>query len=276
MRSSVTKRLGRLATTTRLEASLTVGLALVVGILNVLGIAKGQVVSATTLGVLALLCWDVYDSRQRLHSLGATVREFTRQAGRSGSGAPAPLVAIGAAAREEAATTKEVAAEIGVIGVTLNRTIRSWMSDLEQGLRAGARIRVAVIDPTERATSEAARRNGLPGAAAMFAHRVQPTVDLLRHLSSIPGVSGRIEVRFLPFVPGYGMTFMDDGTGDGVVIVDLYSHSPSGPEALITVTARRQPALHDHFRTEFERLWESGRITESDAARAKKPSTRAL
>jgi hypothetical protein len=72
-------------------------------------------------------------------------------------------------------------------------------------------------------------------------------------------VGGRVEVRFLPFVPAHGLMLLDPGRSNGIIYVDVYSHSSASGDAVFTVQPGRDGHWYEHFQTEFERVWESGR-----------------
>ncbi|MEU8661441.1 DUF5919 domain-containing protein [Actinoplanes philippinensis] len=157
------------------------------------------------------------------------------------------------------------AIDIGIIGVTLNRTVRNHAARLRECVRRGGTVRVAVIDPDGAVIQEAARRSGMPGAVEIFAHRLQPTLDLLAGLAAADG-PGRVEVRLLDFVPAVGILAVDAGRAHGHLHVDIYSHSSGEREPVLTLHAARDQVWYQHFRDEFERIWASGRVLRREPA----------
>lgn len=151
------------------------------------------------------------------------------------------------------------------MGVTLNRTIRNNFGVLERRMAAGASVRVALIEPDSLTSKEASRRDGRSGEdAGVFENRLRPTIDALRHLASLPYAEGRLEVRFLDFVPAFGLTIVDRGTDEPTLTVDIYSHGPTAPEVAITLRSAWSPELYHHFCDEFERIWSRGRSVRAE------------
>ena len=150
------------------------------------------------------------------------------------------------------------ATEIGIIGVTLNRTVRNHASALRACLRRGGAVRIAVIDPGGAVLGEAARRSTAPEAAEIFAHRLRPTLALLDDVARTAG-DGRLEVRLLNFVPAFGLLTVDRRRPDGRLHVDIYSHAFGGTEPALTLEAGRDHLWYHHFLGEFDQIWAAGR-----------------
>ena len=133
-----------------LDLIATLVVSLTVAALDLLNLAGGPLLSAATLATLGVLAAGALHSRFQVSEL----IELTRQvvdpppAGRllrsSTSGADAELTG---------------ASEIDIVGVTLNRTVRTHAAALAQCLRRGGTVRVAVIDPRGEVLGEAARRS---------------------------------------------------------------------------------------------------------------------
>jgi hypothetical protein len=190
-------------------------------------------------------------------SLATRSQMHAVSAGLAGLAAPSTdrLLAVSASGAD---ADLGAARDIGIIGVTLNRTVRNQMTALQQCVRRGGTVRVAVIDPAGDVTAEAARRSTAPGSPEVFVHRLRPTLDLLARLAATPG-PGRVEIRLLDFVPAFGL-LMVDGTGpDGHLRVDVYSHRFGGREPALQLLAGRDPAWYPHFAAEFEQIWATGR-----------------
>jgi hypothetical protein len=143
--------------------------------------------------------------------------------------------------------------------VTLSRTLRNLVDELQRRAVAGAVVKVALIDPTGSAADEVARRSTIPSRAEMYRNRLRSSVDLLRELAETPGAAGRIEVRFLDFVPAFGLLLIDPQSPGGRIHVDIYSHSSASGDAVFTVLPHRDGEWFQHFQTEFDSIWDHGR-----------------
>jgi len=232
-----------------LDLIATLVVSLTVAALDLLNLAGGPLLSAATLATLGVLAAGALHSRFQVSEL----IELTRQvvdpppAGRllrsSTSGADAELTG---------------ASEIDIVGVTLNRTVRTHAAALAQCLRRGGTVRVAVIDPRGEVLGEAARRSTAPDAAQIFAHRLRPTLDLLDELATTHG-GGRLEVRLLDFVPAFGLLAVNGRRPDGRLQVDFYTHTFGGPEPALALRSGRDHPWYQHFLGELEQIWGAGR-----------------
>jgi len=240
-----------LATGENLELYATVLLAFVLAVLGVLNAVSDQVLIAATLATLALLATGSLGSRRRVEDLSKLVH--ARQAGEVSAAA---FFAKGKPGLREQV---RAAQDIKILGVTLSRTIRDLIDELQECLREGAVIKVALIDLTTDAPAQAATRSTISGQPGVFENRLRPTVDLLIELARTPGATGSVEVRFLPFVPAFGLVLLDTQRSQGRIYVDIYSHKSAGGDAVFNLTAHRDGLWYPHFEGEFERVWEVGR-----------------
>lgn len=241
---------------TDVEAYITVVVALAVCVLNLVDVVDSKIVSAATLSILALLSFDAFTGRRLARRAESAVQELTRAVNGVRRSAPHQVDLV-----TEPTTWcgLDRARDVRLVGVTLARTVRSHLSELERCLAAGGTVRMVIIDPTSTAGSEAARRNGLPDGAEVFEHRLRPTIDLLRYLATRGQETGRLEVRCVPFVPSFGIVMVDPESTHGTVTVDVYSHRPGGREPSLALTPDGDPQWYRHFRSEFDQIWASAR-----------------
>lgn len=240
--------MGRIWQSLDLVATLVVSLT--VGTLGMLNLADGPIVSGAILTALGILAAGTLHSRDRMDDL----LKLTRQ--RLVDRPPADRLLRSSTSGADADLTG--ATEIGIIGVTLNRTVRNHASAIRQCVRRGGTVRIAVIDPRGEVLGEAARRSTTPDAAEIFAHRLRPTLDLLEDVAATPG-GGRLEVRLLSFVPAFGLLTVNGRRPDGRLQVDIYSHAFGGTEPALTLEAGRDHVWYQHFLGEFDQIWAAGR-----------------
>ncbi|MET8610468.1 hypothetical protein [Streptomyces misionensis] len=233
-----------------LEIYTTALLSLVLAVLGVLGTVGGEVLAAATLATLALLASGMLGSRRQVAKLTAEVRARGR-----GEPPVEDFLGKGKAGLLEV----RVAQDIRIVGVTLSRTLRDLVDELQRRAVAGAVVKVALIDPAGSAPDEVARRSTIPDRAGMYRNRLRSSVDLLRELAETPGTEGRVEVRFLDFVPAFGLVLLDPQRPGGRIYVDIYSHSSASGDAVFTVLPHRDGEWFQHFQTEFDSVWEHGR-----------------
>jgi hypothetical protein len=240
-----------------LDLVVTLVVALTVGVLGTLNVVSDSVLAGATLATLGVLALGTLIARLQMQSLAATNVELVGFARRHLAEPPSAdrLLTVSTSGVD---VDLACAGDIGIIGVTLNRTIRNHIGALQQCVRRGGTARIAVIDPAGGVTAEAARRSTMPGSADIFAHRLVPTLDLLRELAAMPGL-GRVEIRLLGFVPAFGLLMVDGPQPHGHVHVDIYSHAFGGQEPALVVRAGRDQVWYQHFVAEFEQIWSAGR-----------------
>jgi hypothetical protein len=234
-----------------LEIYATGVLSLVLAVLGVLGVVASVVLAAAILATLALLAGGMLESRRQVGDLSALVRA-------RGSG---QVSALDFLTGDKPGLIEEVrgAQDIRIVGVTLSRTLRNLVDKLRRCAASGAVIKVALMDPTTTAPVEAARRSTVPYQSGVFENRLRPSIDLLRDLVSTPGVAARVEVRFLPFVPAFGLVLLDPQQIAGHIYVDIYSHSSATGDAVFSLFPHRDGQWYQHFQAEFDRIWVFGR-----------------
>lgn len=251
------------------DLSLTALVAVVVGVLGMLDLAGAAVVTAATLATLGVVAAAVLAARLQMSRLNATTAELAALA-RQGLDGPPSADRLLSVSRSGLDADLRAAAEIAISGVTLSRTLRNHLTELRACLQRGGVVRIAVIDPAGGVIDEAARRSTIPDSPEIFAHRLRPTVDLLRELAAC-AVPGRLEVRLLDFVPAVGLLMIDPEEPHGQVQVDIYSHRFAAPEPTLPLHAARDHVWYRHFRREFEQIWSAGRpalaTTGADAER---------
>lgn len=240
-----------LATGENLELYTTVLLALTLAALGMFDFVSDKVLVAATLATLALLATGTLGSRRRVADLSELVR--ARQVGE--------ISAETFFAKDKPGLREQVCAarDIRILGVTLSRTVRNVVDELQQGIREGAVVKVALIDPKTDAAAQAAARSTISDQPGVFENRLRPTIDLLIELARTSGAAGRIEVRFLPFVPAFGLVLLDSQRANGRIYVDLYSHKSAGGDAVFALARHRDGQWYPHFEAEFECVWEAGR-----------------
>jgi hypothetical protein len=240
-----------------LDLITTLAVALTVGVLGMLNLVSTPVLAGATLTTLGVVAMGTLTARLQMQSLAGTSAELAELTRHHLTDSPSidRVLTVSASA---AGVDLSDAGDIGIIGVTLNCTLRSNLLAFQKCLRRGGTLRVAVIDPSGEVTAEAARRSAMPGAGKVFVRRLRPTLDLLAVLAETAG-PGRVEVRLLDFVPAYGLLMVDGRQPYGRIHVDIYPHTLGGPEPALNLHAGHDPAWFPHFAAEFDEIWSAGR-----------------
>ncbi len=245
------------------ELYFTIVLAAVVGTFGVLNVFKADIVASATLATLALLAYGTIGSRDNVERLEDKVSKLSIDVHENALGRvraenffvserPKP-------AELESATT------IGIIGSTLSRTVIEYAGVLQKRLKSGASVCCAVIDPKSGAGSQAALRSYGVTEDGFYESRVKPTVDLLQILNSLTGEKGSLELRFLPYVPSFGIIAVDPTEAGGVIYVEIHRHRSLEENAAFKLERERDQRWYDYFLHQYNVLWESARqATEED------------
>jgi hypothetical protein len=241
-----------------LEIYLTAALSLMLGLLGIFDLVDTRIVAAATLGTLALLAISTLGSRHQIDELRTSVRSLTATVGDTirADVAADRFLAVKAPPLDD---ELRAADDIGLVGVTLSRTVRELAGTIERRLRAGATLRVVVIDPDSAAPLDAVARTLGITSPDLYRPRITSTIEILDHLATRSGGSGRIEVRLLPFVPAFGMYLIDPRETDGRVYVELYQHRSLEPNPCFSLRSERDRHWYTFFVNQFDILWDSAR-----------------
>jgi len=244
-----------------LEIYLTMLVSLVISVLGALNIVQAEVVATVTLATLALLAFSTITNREQIatfqkqvETLSALVEENVLGKIRAGS------FFLAGEPRHEAKFQN--AKNIYIAGTTLTRTVTNYLGVLEQRLKEGASIRVIIIDPKSDAATQSALRSYGVKNDEFYRNRIKPTLDLLNILASLPDLKGKLELRFLPYTPSFGLTLIDPDTVDGSIYVEIYQHKSLELHPTFVLDARRDEKWYRFFQHQFEALWSSARAAD--------------
>ena len=228
--------------------------AIAVAVLGVFGVVDGRILAASTLAVLAVMATSGLASRHEVEGVRAALNELA--ATESGNIPAERFLSPIQPARDSNVAT---ATQIGLVGVTLTRTIRDMLPILDRRLRAGARVRVLLIDVDSDANVEAVSRSKKAHAPDFYRNRVSSTVDLLRVLASSGPGEDALQIRLLPFVPTFGLCLTDSDDAHGQIYVEMYQHRTLEPNPSFHLRANRDGRWYALFAGQFETMWESAR-----------------
>jgi hypothetical protein len=245
-----------LETGRNLDLYVTFAIAFSIGLLGVFNVVNGEIIAAATLATLALVAIGSLGTRRQVAAQEAATAELTELLRRPGHDVSADQFLSPSTSGLDVELRGAV--DVRLVGVSLSRTIRNHVDELDRLLARGAHIRIALVEPGSAAVHEAARRSTIPQNPEIFENRLRPTVDLLRQLAATPRSQGQLEVRFLRFVPVFGLTLVDPDEEDGRIHVDIYAHRSAGPEPVLRLSPHRDPRWYRHFRQEFDRIWAHG------------------
>lgn len=241
-----------------LEIYVTVLLALTLGLMGIFDVVDGRFIAAATLGTLGLLALSSLASRHQSMYLYTSVQSLTSVLNAVVSG-DVPIDRFLAEKAPRLDDHIRAASDVRLLGVTLSRTVRDLVGTLDARLRAGASVRVIVIDPEGTAPVEAVARTVGVTSPEFYRPRITSTIEILSALASLPGTSGGVEVRLLPYVPAFGMYVIDPEAAHGEIYVELYQHRSLEPNPCFALRAERDGRWFKFFVNQFDVLWQSAR-----------------
>jgi hypothetical protein len=237
-----------------IELYITVAVAVTVALLGILNVANVGVIGAATLAVLALLATSSLAGRHQTEEITARL-DRVQEAVAGQAPAERFLSSRLPALDAEVAT----ASDIGLVGVTLTRTVRDLLPILDRRLKAGASVRVLLIDLDSDAQTAVVARSTGAHAPDFYRHRISSTIDLLRLLASSPRSEAALQLRVLPLVPTFGMCLIDPAQEHGRIHVEIYQHRTLEANPSFSLMAGRDGRWYTLFAEQFTTLWESAR-----------------
>lgn len=157
----------------------------------------------------------------------------------------------------EFAATVEGASDLLITGMARNAFVMSHYNLLERKLRAGASLRLLLINPESPAIEVAAERYYVERSAASARERVLHTLRLLAQLRA--STQGSLSVRLTEHPLAMGVVATDSGPDGEVpaIFAEYYSYrTPGDPKFAV------QPGNtlgYEVFLQEAEALWENGK-----------------
>jgi hypothetical protein len=226
-------------------------------VLGVFDIVEASVVGAATLAILALLAVSGIANRHQLDDVRREVAAF----------AHGEVEADRYLHDRTPALNEEIrsAMQINFVGVTLTRTVRELVGGLDERLRAGATVRVIIMDPDSNAPAEAAARGHGVTSKDFYQPRLKSTIDLLAVLRPAASGADSLQVRLLPFVPTFGVCLIDPQGQHGRAFVEIYQPRSLEPNPKFALRANRDVRWFGFFSRQFDTLWESARPLPADS-----------
>jgi hypothetical protein len=221
-----------------IDLYITVAVALVLVMLNLIGIGQSMT-SSLTLAVLALLAISSLVSRRKLDD---TVEKIDRDRN--------VLLAHFPASRE---IDVEGAKELWLIGLTLSKTIESYYAKLGEKLKQGDRIRVLIVSPDSHYSELIAKRKFSPITTQRVRDNQKASLELLCYLKR--DYERNIEIRTMKYPAFLGIVAADLESIEGVIYVEHYSYRMN-PEDLPKLVFRQSDGKwFEYYRQQIKNMW---------------------
>jgi hypothetical protein len=152
------------------------------------------------------------------------------------------------------------ASTIYLSGFTLGRKTREYLRFLDERLRAGATVRIMILDPKQELLEECVVRSSGISSVDHWRKRLDSTASLVEVIASSPDITGSLELGYLPYLPAYGFSMVDPDAPDGIIVVELYHHRSTEENPTFELHAARDGEWYAFFRRQFDLMWASCRV----------------
>jgi hypothetical protein len=221
-----------------IDLYLTVGIAIVLAIMNILGIAPSSFLAPLTLAVLALLAVSNLGNRYKLDSLLQRTAAETMFLG-------------------DYPTSQKVdilnGKELWVIGINLGRTVETYSPDFETKLINGGKIKILVLDPDGVANKLVSSKFYYPADEKQHRDRILGTLSTLRHLTKVK--SDGLEVRTLDYPFAFGVFAINLNSADGVIYLEQYGFKMKRDDIPKLVLHSKDGRWYEHYKEQVFALW---------------------
>jgi hypothetical protein len=226
-----------------IDLYVTVTLAIVLAILNVVGVAPSPLIDSITLAILALITIAILGNRHRLEVIIertslATDRILLEEF-------PPEFI-----------SELEKAKEVWLTGIHQSATMTAYYSLFEKKLKKGDNLRVVLVDPNGAACKMAAMR--FPGRVSEDQERIRilSTLESLCELKKI--APSKLEIRTIDYLLEFGAFLLDPETPEGAAYLQRYTFKTlGGARKPKLIYRRRDGRWYDLVCAEIHALWEN-------------------
>jgi len=223
-----------------IDLYVTVVSAILLAALNVIGLAPQNWLPPLNLALLALLAFSILGNRHRLESINRKLSQNLEDVLRKKW------------PENELSAKTNKSKNILLIGVSLSRTIRTYLSILSENLQQGASIRVLLVDPNSPSAEIAANR--LPESINIERTR-NDIENTLITLESIKEKRGGIEIRTINNPMSFGGILLDIDTPHGIMYLEYYSFKMTDEDIPKLILKPNDEFWYEHFASQAEKLW---------------------
>jgi hypothetical protein len=226
-----------------IDLYVTVTAAIVLAILNIIGIAPQTWAAPLILAVLAVLAFAALVNRHKLDTLLQTINQASRK------------LLLGDYPADLESDVRR-AKEIWIVGVSLYATTMKYYSLLEKKLKEGCSIKTLLVNPDGQAIQMAATRKYGPVNVEHERTRVRTSLQRLCELHKI--AEGRLDIRTLDNPLTFGAFAIDPETSGGVLYVEHYGFKTRRENVRRLVLHQDDEGWYDSIKTEIYELWKAG------------------
>lgn len=222
-----------------IDLYITVGIAIGLVVLNILGVTTDKFVAPVTLSVLGLLAITSLGTRHFIKEKLDSFQE--KSSGLVSRSALPPL-------EERGRDSKEIV----IVGTTLYSALIPNLDFFEAKMKQGCKLRFLLLDPESPAVETLALISKVPNQKANIEQSLQALIELIALNKT---TKGNCEVRLSSAFLSFGMAGFDTEKDAGYINIQLYSYKTLGEIPNIILKRQDDPKWFDYFKKQFELLW---------------------
>ena len=226
-----------------IDLYLTVGIAIILALLNFLGLAPQSLLASMTLAVLGLLAVTSLVNRHRFEETLKKIQDTQSQEGVFVSDFPADWL-----------DTMEKSSELWIMGINLSRVVSDF-SLLEKKLRRGDTIKALLVSPKGSAFKISGMRRREAEYSEQNLSLIRASLASLCKLRVI--APDRIEIRTIDYPLSFGVFAVDPDKTSGILFLSYFPFRTPGGAIPKLVLKPKNGLWYDHFREEMRNLWDS-------------------
>ncbi len=232
-----------------IDLYVTILVATTVAILSILGFAVDKYLVPLTLATLALIAFTSLGNRNQIAELSLQASQRSAQL-------------FAEQFPPELAHEFDGANEVWIVGVSLERTIKTYYPKIEKKLAQGDTIRVLLVEPTGPALEMAATRNYTLRDANQKSEAIKSSLHLLCEVKKTAPTN--LEIRTIQYPLNYGAIVLNPTRPSGRLFLEHYCFrltTESMPRFSISATEGK---WYEFFKSELSTLWEAGVLWKCD------------
>jgi hypothetical protein len=231
-----------------IDSYITIFIAVVIAILGITGIADEKIILSAVLATLAMVSTGLLVNRQenkRLSDAIANIENLDYLSDR---------FLLQQYDRDELHKRLRTSRQIFFWGITFTRTIPLLRDDIEYGIENGLQIRILLMKPSSSSVDMAAFRSNNSNVDDLNTD-LRSNLSRLLNLAS-KNVSGKVEVRYVNYLPPYTITCCDPQLINGHMFVRLSSFRvPNQIRPTFELTSANDKYWFNFFVEQFESVW---------------------
>ena len=223
---------------------ITILVAIVLVILNLINIVPSNWLTPLNLTVLALICITLLGNRYRLE----TILSQTAHKGYELLHEYPPKLT------QDILRSKELL----IIGVDLSGDLKQSYAVLMEKLRRGDSVKILLVNPDSSACQVAAMLHFEPMSSNEKQSIVRRTLRICKELKK--QTSGELEVRLTDCVPTFGGFLVNNDTSDSVLYLKLYRYRSYDGNKPILIFHSYDDYWYPFFKGEMITLWNDSTV----------------